>query len=138
MQALGELQNQRIGLMLNVKLNETKGIAILEPDGKLSEQDFISAASIIDPYLEKKGELNGIIIYVKSFPGWDSFSALITHLEFVKEHHKKISHVAFVSDSPIGALAEHVGSHFVSAEVKSFSFNELEESIKWVSGENGQ
>jgi SpoIIAA-like len=124
--------------MLNVKLNETKGIAILEPDGKLSEKDFISAASIIDPYLERKGKLNGIIIHVKNFPGWDSLSALITHLKFVKEHHKKISHVAFVSDSPIGALAEHIASHFVSAEVKSFSFNELEESMKWVSGDNGQ
>ena len=124
--------------MLNVKLDKTKGIAILEPDGKLSEEDFKSATSIIDPYLEKMGELNGIIIHVKSFPGWDSFSALITHLRFVKEHHKRISHVAFVSDSPIGSFAEHVASHFVSAEVKSFSFDELEESMKWISGNNGQ
>ena len=136
--ALGELQNQRVKFMLNVKLNETNGIAILEPDSKLSEEDFKSAASIIDPYLEKSGELNGIIIHAKSFPGWDSFSALITHLKFVKEHHKKISHVAFVSDSPIGTFAEHVASHFVSAEVKSFSFNELEESMKWISGDNRQ
>ena len=124
--------------MLNVKLNETKGIAILEPNGKLSEEDFKSAARIIDPYLEKPGALNGIIIHVKYFPGWDSFSALITHLKFVKEHHKKISHVAFVSDSPIGTFAEHVASHFVSAEVKKFTFDELEESMKWMSDGNGQ
>lgn len=122
--------------MLNVKLNETKGIAILEPDGKLSEGDFNSVANIIDPYLEKSGKLNGIIIHVKSFPGWDSFSALITHLKFVKEHHKKITHVAFVSDSPIGTFAEHVAGHFVNAEVKSFSFNELEKSMKWISGDD--
>ena len=124
--------------MLSVKLDEINGIAILKPEGKLSEKDFESAASIIDPYLEKSGVLNGIVIYVKSFPGWDSFSALITHLKFVKEHHKKVSHVAFVSDSPIGTLAEHVTGHFVSAEVKSFPFNELEESIKWISDKNGQ
>jgi len=123
--------------MLNVKLNETKGIAILEPDGMLAEADFASVASIIDPYLEKSGKLNGIIIHVKSFPGWDSFSTLITHLKFVKEHHKKISHVAFASDSPIGTFAEHVAGHFVNAEVKSFSFNELEKSIKWISGDDG-
>jgi SpoIIAA-like len=123
--------------MLNVKLNETKGIAILEPDGMLSEADFASVAGIIDPYLEKSGKLNGIIIHVKSFPGWDSFSTLITHLKFVKEHHKKISHVAFVSGSPIGTFAEHVAGHFVNAEVKSFSFNELEKSIKWISGDDG-
>ena len=124
--------------MLNIKLNETKGIAVLEPDGKLSEEDFKSAAGIIDSYLEKSGALNGIIIYVKSFSGWDSFSALISHFKFIKEHHKKVSRVAFVSDSPIGTLAEHITGHFVSAEVKSFPFNELEESIKWISGNNGQ
>ena len=93
--------------MLHVQLNKTEGIAILEPEGKLSEEDFTSvAASVIDPYLEQSGRLNGIIIHAKSFPGWDSFSSLVTHLKFIKQHHEKISHVAFVSDSPIGAFAE--------------------------------
>lgn len=120
--------------MLTVKLNELEGIAILEPDGELSEKDFISAAAIIDPYIETSGKLNGIIIHTRAFPGWDSFSALITHLKFIKQHHKKVSHIAFVTDSPIAAFAEHVANHFVSAEIKNFSFDELEESIKWISG----
>jgi hypothetical protein len=118
--------------MLTVNLNEIEGIAILEPDSELSEADFISAAKIIDPYIEKFGKLSGIIIHVKSFPGWDSFSALIRHLKFVKEHHKKVSHVAFVTDSPIGGIAEHVASHFVSAKIKSFTFSELEEARRWI------
>jgi len=56
--------------------------------------------------------------------------------KFIKQHHKKISHVALVSDSPVGTFAEHIAGHFVSAEVKSFSFSELEESMKWISGNN--
>jgi len=124
--------------MLTVKLNEIEGIAILEPDGELSARDFTSASAIIDPYIEKSGKLNGIIIHVKSFPGWDSFSALITHLKFIKEHHRKVSHVAFVTDSPIGGFAEHIASHFVGAEIKSFSFDELENSVKWISGDNNK
>ena len=118
--------------MLTVNLNEIEGIAILEPDSELSEADFISASKIIDPYIEKSGKLNGIIIHVKSFPGWDSFSALIKHLKFIKEHHKKVSHVAFATDSPIGGIAEHIASHFVSAKIKNFSFNELEKAKKWI------
>ncbi|KRT55756.1 SpoIIAA family protein [endosymbiont of Ridgeia piscesae] len=124
--------------MLNVKLDEIESIVIFEPNGELSEADFKYAVSIIDPYLEKSGKLNGIIIHVRSFPGWDSFSALITHMRFIKEHHKKISHVAFVTDSPIGVLAEHISSHFVSAEIKSFTFGELEKSVKWISGDNDE
>ncbi len=124
--------------MLTVKLNEIEGIAILEPDGELSERDFKSASAIIDPYIETSGKLNGIIVHVKTFPGWDSFSALIKHLKFIKEHHKKVSHVAFVTDLPIGAFAEHVASHFISADIKSFSFSELENAVKWISGDDNK
>jgi len=120
--------------MLNVDLNEVEGIAILEPDGELSESDFKSAAKIIDPYIEKFGKLNGIVIHVRSFPGWDSFSSLITHLKFIKEHHKKVSRVAFATDSPIGSFAENFASHFVNAEIRNFSFSELEASKKWILG----
>lgn len=122
--------------MLTTKFNENTGIAILEPDGELSERDFKSAAMIIDPYIATSGKLNGIIIHVKKFPGWDSFSALITHLKFIKAHHKKVSHIAFVTDSPIGAFAEHVANHFINAEIKSFSFSELDNSVKWISGDD--
>jgi len=120
--------------MLNVNLDEVKGIAILEPNEKLSQNDFEAASKVIDPYIEKVGKLNGIIVHVKSFPGWDSFGALVKHLKFVKEHHKNVSRVAFATDSPIGSFAEHVASHFVNAAIKHFSFDQLEDAKKWISG----
>ncbi|MBL4881879.1 MAG: STAS/SEC14 domain-containing protein [Oleispira sp.] len=118
--------------MLKVEIDEVEGIAILEPDGKLSESDFISAAKIIDPCIERIGKLRGIIVHVQSFPGWDSFSALIAHLKFVKNHHEKISRIAFATDSPIGSFAENVAKHFISAEIKSFEFSELEAAKNWM------
>ncbi len=118
--------------MLTINLNEKEGIAVLEPDGVLSENDFKSAAEIIDPFIEKSGKLNGIIIHVKSFPGWDSFSALITHLKFIKDHHKKVACVALVTDSPIGKFSEKIANHFVQAEIKNFTFDELEDANEWI------
>ncbi|MFT5395129.1 MAG: hypothetical protein ACI85N_000310 [Gammaproteobacteria bacterium] len=118
--------------MLNINLNEKEGIVLLEPEDALSEEDFTAAARIVDPYIGKTGKLNGVIIHVKSFPGWDSFAALIKHLRFVKDHHQKIACVAFATDSPIGELAEHVASHFVNAEIKHFDFNELNEANNWI------
>ncbi len=120
--------------MLNVKLDEENGIAILEPDGALTKSDFESAAKVIDPAIKQAGKLNGIIIHVQSFPGWASFAALITHFRFIKEHHRKVAHVAFVTDSPIGNIAEKIGGHFIEAEVKEFAFNELEQARNWISG----
>ncbi len=122
--------------MLNVNLDETNNIAILEPDAELSKSDFTAAARIIDQYLGKSGELNGLIIHVKTFPGWDSFAALVSHLKFIKEHHKRVSHLAFVTDSSIGIFAEHIGSHFINAEVKKFSFSEFDKSVKWITGDS--
>jgi hypothetical protein len=105
--------------MLKIELDEVASIAILSPEGELVKSDFISVAKTIDPYIERVGELKGIIIHVQSFPGWDSFSSLIAHLKFVRAHHKKVSRIAFVTDSPIGRFAENIASHFVNAKIKN-------------------
>ncbi len=120
--------------MLNVALDEAKGIAILEPDGELSKNDFATAAQVIDPYIERNCELRGILIHAKSFPGWTSFSSLLAHFKFIREHHKQVSRIAIATDSSIGRFAEHVADHFVSAEIKTFKFSELEDSKTWLSG----
>jgi len=122
--------------MISVEIDETKGVALFEPSGPLSENDFESAVKTIDPWIKKNGMLKGLVIKTKSFPGWESFGALSSHLTFVKEHHKKIDRIAFVTDSVIGNVAEKLASHFVNAEIKLFPFNSLEEANLWVSGHN--
>ncbi|MDQ6965997.1 MAG: STAS/SEC14 domain-containing protein [Mariprofundaceae bacterium] len=117
--------------MLSVEIDKENGIALLEPAGPLSKDDFESAAKIIDPYIEDAGQLNGLIIHTKTFPGWDSFAALSSHLIFVKEHHRRISRVAFSTDSIVGNVAEILASHFVNAEIKLFSYQELEQAKMW-------
>ena len=118
--------------MLEISLDDKNKIAILKPNGALSQDDFKEVTRVINPFIEKTGKINGIIVYTESFPGWDSFMGLLEHLKFIKEHHKKISYVAFVTDSPVGEFAEDIGNHFVSAEVKNFSFNELEDAKRWI------
>lgn len=118
--------------MLSVTIDEENYIAILEPDGPLTKGDFESATRIIDPYIEDNGQLNGLIIHTESFPGWKSFAALSSHLKFVREHHKKVTHVALSTDSVVGNFAEVIASHFVNAEIKLFSYQELEQAKDWV------
>ena len=118
--------------MLNINLDEKNGIAIFKPDEKLTASDFKSAVNIIDPYINKSGKLNGLIIATKAFPGWESFAALLSHLSFVKNHHKKISFIAFVTDSPVGNFAERIADHFVSAQIKSFKYSELQVAKAWI------
>jgi hypothetical protein len=122
--------------MLKVELNEATGIAILKPDGALSEKDFIYASSVIDPYIEKAGKLKGLIISTRKFPGWKSFGSLIKHFKFAKDHHKKLSHEAIVTDSVLGYFAEIILTTFASAKIKHFAFDELSKAQSWVLGDD--
>lgn len=124
--------------MLNITLDEDNDLAIFEPDAKLSEEDFKSAARIIDRYISESGSLNGLVIATKIFPGWESFAALTSHLSFVQDHHQKVSFVAFVTDSAVGNLAEHIANHFISAEVRSFKYNELQAAKQWIIHSSGE
>jgi hypothetical protein len=59
-------------------------------------------------------------------------------LKFVREHHKKVSRIAFATDSPIGGFAENIASHFVNAKIKQFEFSELVTSRKWIPNSDTQ
>jgi hypothetical protein len=118
--------------MLNVELNEQSAVVILTPNGALSENDFVTASRVIDSYIEKHGDLKGIMIHTKQFPGWNSFGALVKHFNFVKDHHKRVSHVALITDSIVGDLGEKIVEHFISAKVKHFAYGELNEAQNWI------
>jgi len=126
------LMDETRGTKLQVKLEKEHKIAILEPKAALSQDDFVHAKSVIDPFIEKEGDLNGVIIYTKDFPGWDSFAGFLKHMDFIKEHHKKIKKLAFVTDSFVGEMGEKVGSHFINAEVKNFDYDALQKAKEWI------
>lgn len=125
-------EEQRKREMLNVELDREAGLAILRPEGALTKEGLDAVAGVIDPYIEEHGKLNGLIIYTQEFPGWDSFSVLLRHFKFVKKHHQKLSHVAVVTDSKMGDLAEKITVHFISAEVKHFAYGQLEDAKSWI------
>jgi hypothetical protein len=113
-------------------MDKTEAIVTLEPEGELTKEDFETAIRIIDPFIKIRGKLTGMMIYTKDFPGWKSFAAFIEHMKFIKNHHKKIKRLAFVTDSNIGDLAEKVGSHFVEAEIKHFPYDQKTEAKAWL------
>ena len=61
--------------MLNYELNRAESILIVKPIGPLKSTDFEKLVQEVDPYIREKGKLNGLMIYAKSFPGWDNFAA---------------------------------------------------------------
>ena len=118
--------------MIQIKLDKDAGIVTVTPSAPLNENDFSHLASEVDPHIEKTGKLNGLIIQVESFPGWEDFAGLISHLKFVREHHQKIEKVAAVSDGKIVSIMPRIVDHFVNSKVKYFPYESLDEAISWV------
>jgi hypothetical protein len=118
--------------MISCHIIEPDGIAVVEPSGPLSEEDFSKLTDIADAYIESHGMLNGLLIHTREFPGWENFSGMIHHLRFIKDHHRKIKRVALVSDSKITSFGPTLAAHFVSAEIRSFPYDAYNEALQWL------
>jgi hypothetical protein len=120
--------------MIRCELLRDKGILVLSPEGELEAGDFVGVAHVIDPYIAEHGTLTGLLIDAPSFPGWDSFGALVEHIKFVRDHHKKIGRVAAVSDSSFLKVAPRIARHFAQPEIKSFASHEKPRALEWLEG----
>jgi hypothetical protein len=118
--------------MIEHTLDAAHSILHVRPTSALEQEDFAQLAKTVDPYIGETGELAGLVIEAPSFPGWESLGAMAAHFRFVRDHHKHIRKIALVTDSALGNVAEHLASHFVSAEIRHFPAAELDAARQWV------
>ncbi len=118
--------------MLQYELDTARSIVIVRPQARLEKDDFVELAKAVDPQIEASGDLAGVIIDAAAFPGWEDFGAMVSHIRFVRDHQKHVKKVAVVTDSPLGDVAEHLMSHFVSAVIKHFPAGQTEEAKEWI------
>ena len=78
------------------------------------------------------------MICAKAFPGWESFGALVSHLRFVKDHHRKIDRIAAVTDSEFLKIMPHIAKHFVSAEIRQFPSDERTQALAWIDADGSR
>ena len=135
--ANGELAGARAwvaepsGAGLECELLPDQGVAVLTPKGRLQAADFERAAAKLDPYIVEHGSLQGLMICAPSFPGWAGFAGLVSHLRFVRDHHRDIRRVAFVTDQGVLAHLPSIARHFVAAEVRHFAQDQRASALSW-------
>ena len=116
---------------LSYQLITEEGVLVVDPSQPLRAEDFVTLANTIDPFIESHGALNGLVVHARTFPGWENLSALLGHVRFAAAHKDKVLRIALVSDSNLAALMPKLAQHFVSAEVKHFSYEKIERAIEW-------
>ena len=118
--------------MIEYDLDTAHSILLVQPKSALDTTDFVELASAVDPQIEATGDLAGLIIDAPAFPGWDSFGSMVNHFRFVRDHQKHIKKVALVTDSHLGDVAGHLASHFVSAKIRHFPGEQLDQARQWI------
>lgn len=118
--------------MLDYSILKPEGVLVLKPHSPLSKEDFAGLSSVVDAYLSDHTKLHGVLVHAKGFPGWESFGGFTAHMHFVREHHKQVERIAVVTDSHFAGVAETLGKHFTSAEVRHFPFSDDVKALEWL------
>jgi hypothetical protein len=118
--------------VLDYSILKPEGILVLKPLSALSKQDFDGLSAAVDSYLADHASLHGVMICSKGFPGWENFGGFAAHMDFVREHHRKVERVAIVTDSHVADIAQALGKHFTSAEVRHFPFLDEAKAMDWL------
>lgn len=118
--------------MIEHTLDTVHSILTVRPKSALEQSDFAELAATADPWIEKTGGLAGLIIDAPTFPGWEGLGAMAAHFRFVRDHQKHIRRIALVTDSAVGNVAQHLASHFVSAEIRHFPAGQLAAAEQWI------
>ena len=113
---------------MHYELNDETGIFTVEPEGALEASDFAAMTEIVDQYIREHGALNGLLVSTNRFPGWTDVDAMLTHFDFVREHHDKIRRVALVSESKVMEYLPAIVGRFVNAEVRHFAADKRADS----------
>jgi len=134
-EALAWLEAKGEGSTLTHHILQNRGVLVLEPHDELHMEDFDRMATLVDPWIEQ-GDLAGVVVHVKRFPGWDDLAGMVQHLRFVRQHHREVPRVALAVDGAVAKLGPALARHFVQAELRRFAYDDVEAAIDWVSGDD--
>lgn len=118
-------------LGLDYHFDTETGVLKVELSQPLTSENIEILTDKVDSWLETHKQLNGLVVHIKEFPGWQDLGSLISHITFIKNHHRKIGKVALCADGNIAEWGPKLASHFVKAKIEHFSFDQLDEAISW-------
>ncbi|OCJ09029.1 hypothetical protein A6U87_09190 [Rhizobium sp. AC44/96] len=118
--------------MISVETTSNNSILIITPQGPLERQDFETIGKEFDQAIVSSGKVTGLMIKMKSFPGWENFEAIATHLSFVAGHHRLIERIAVATDNSFLKLVPGLASYFVHPKIQVFDLSETEQAISWL------
>lgn len=117
--------------MIHVHWLREGEVLMIRPEGAVNEEDFAQVASVVDPVIEKRGRLEGLLIDARGFGGWDDTRALLAHLRFIHEHQPKVARIAVVGDQ-WWLRAAPLAEPFYGTPIRVFTSSEEDAARAWL------
>lgn len=114
------------------QFDDHHGVLLLDVKKPFSEEDFLTIASIVDPYFMERGELKGVIINAKKFPYWSSPRNRAEYLNFARDNHHKFKKAALVMGGFFTKIVARIARGRVHPEVKIFKYKQIEKAQSWI------
>jgi hypothetical protein len=130
-QAIDWLHSLPEGAAVSHRLLPQSGVIVVEVTEPLRVQDFEALAFTADAWIEAHGDLQGLVIHAREFPGWENLGSFIRHVRFVRDHQKRVKRIALAADATLATLVPKLAEHFIQAEIKKFAYDELDAAIAW-------
>ncbi len=109
------------------------GVVVVSVEKPLRVQDFEEVARTVDAVVDSQGQLTGLVVHTRRFPGWQNVAGLVGHIRFVLAHRAKVRRLAIATDSKIATLAPWLERVARGPRVRGFSYGALETAIRWAS-----
>jgi hypothetical protein len=111
------------------------GVLVVEPTQPLRAEDFDALAATVDPWIEVQGRLRGIVVHPRGFPGWENLGSFLRHMRFIRDHHRTVGRIAVAADGRLADFGPALADTFVEAELKRFTYDQLDDAIAWAGAE---
>lgn len=118
--------------MLKITEDDAHGCFVVEPSGTLTRADFETLTDRFNAKVNATSRIPNLVVHAPNFPGWADFSALLRHIEFIRDHQRMIRKIALVSDARVLTIAPGIARHFVRADLRHFPASELDAALDWV------
>ena len=118
--------------MLRFEPLRDRSILVVIPEGPLEQADFEQFARQVDPQIASAGSIAGLMIEARSFPGWRSFGAFLTHIRFVIDHHRHIERIAVVTNSKFLKTMPLVAGWLIHPKIRHFRLEQKDQALAWL------
>lgn len=117
---------------MHIHADPSTNLLTISPEGAISAEDIAELKQAANDYINANDRVPNLLIHAKSFPGWEDFSAMTRHIQFVRNHQKMISKVAIVGDGVLLNLLPPLADVFVSARLRHFPEKALDRAKSWL------